>query len=119
MIGSKPLSIRFDKVDGFIWVYDRTRYLVLFWPEKYDAIYNRMRYLISQKMVWHMSFFIIMQEPTVTHTVICINDVYFLNDITILNIWGVDCCFIINGICKSDTINLLQNVNLTKKREIL
>ena len=57
MIGSKPLSIRFDKVDGFIWVYDRTRYLVLFGPEKYDAIYNRIRYLISQKSgITYISF---------------------------------------------------------------
>ena len=28
LIGAKPLRIRFDKVDGFIRVYDRTRYLV-------------------------------------------------------------------------------------------
>ena len=38
-----------DKVDGFIRVYDGTRYLVLFGPEKYNAIYNRIRYLISEK----------------------------------------------------------------------
>ena len=30
-------------------VYDRPRYLVLFGPEKYDAIYNTCIYLISQK----------------------------------------------------------------------
>ena len=28
---------------------DENRYLVLFYPEKYDGIYNRMRYLISVK----------------------------------------------------------------------
>ena len=39
----------FDKVDGFIRVYDETRYLVLFGAEKYDAICNRIRYLVSQK----------------------------------------------------------------------
>ena len=43
---AKPLCIRFDKIDGFIRVYDRTRYLVLFGSEKYDSIYNRIRYLI-------------------------------------------------------------------------
>ena len=26
MTGAKPLRIRFDKVDGFVRVYDRTRY---------------------------------------------------------------------------------------------
>ena len=49
LIGAKPLPIRFDKVDGFIRVYDGNRYLVLFDPEKYDAIYNRIRYLIGVK----------------------------------------------------------------------
>ena len=34
LIGVKPLRIRLDKIDGFIRVYDRTRYLVLFWSEK-------------------------------------------------------------------------------------
>ena len=49
MIGPKSLQIRFDKLGGFIRVYDGTRHLVLFGPEKYDAIYNTTRYLISQK----------------------------------------------------------------------
>ena len=35
--------------DAFIRVYDRTRYLVLFGSEKYDSIYNRIRYLIGVK----------------------------------------------------------------------
>ena len=46
LIGSKPLRIRLDKVDGFIRVYDGSRYLILFGSDKYDAIYNRIRYLI-------------------------------------------------------------------------
>ena len=37
LIGAKPLRIRFDKVDGFIRIYDGTRYLVLFDPEKCDT----------------------------------------------------------------------------------
>ena len=49
LIGAKPLRIRFDKVDGFIRVYDGTRYLVLFGGEKYDFICNRIRYLIGVK----------------------------------------------------------------------
>ena len=47
--GPKPLRIKFDKIDGFITVYNGTRYLVLFGPEKYDAIYYRIIYFISQK----------------------------------------------------------------------
>ena len=49
LIGSKSLDIRFDKINGFIRVYDATRYLVLFESEKCDSICNRIRYLISVK----------------------------------------------------------------------
>ena len=49
LIGAKPLRIWFSKLDGFIKVYNGTRYLTLFGSEKYDAIYNRVRFLISQK----------------------------------------------------------------------
>ena len=48
-IGSKPLRIRFDKINGIIKIYDRTRYLALFGTEKYDIIDDRIRYLISLK----------------------------------------------------------------------
>ena len=43
------MRIRFDKIDGFIRIYDGTRHLVLFAGEKYDFIYNRIRYLIGVK----------------------------------------------------------------------
>ena len=49
MIGAKLLRVWFNQADGFIRVYDGTRYVVLFGPEKYDAICSRIRYLISQK----------------------------------------------------------------------
>ena len=55
--GSKPLHIIFDKIDGFIRIYDGTRYFVLFGFEKYDAIYNRIRYLVSLKSSIRYSFF--------------------------------------------------------------
>ena len=43
LIGTKQLHIKFDKIDGFIRVYNGTRYLVLFGSEKYDVLYNRIR----------------------------------------------------------------------------
>ena len=49
LIGTKPMLLRFDKAKGFIRVYDGSRYLVLFVPEKYDAIYNRSRYRSKKK----------------------------------------------------------------------
>ena len=44
LIDAKPLCVRFEKKDGFIRVYDGARYLVLFGSEKYDFIYNMIRY---------------------------------------------------------------------------
>ena len=49
-IGVKQLRIRFDKTDGFIRVYDGTRYLVLFGGEK---------------------VLIIMQKSKLTHMTLC------------------------------------------------
>ena len=46
---AKHLQIRFDKLDGFIRVYNRTRYLVLLRVEKKNFIYIRIRYLIAVK----------------------------------------------------------------------
>ena len=45
LIGPKPLRIKFNKIDGFIRVYDGTRCLVLFESEKYDLIYHRISIL--------------------------------------------------------------------------
>ena len=42
-------AYRFDKIGGLIRIYDGTRYLTLFSSENHDAIYSRMRYLISLK----------------------------------------------------------------------
>ena len=49
LMGAKRLHIRFDKTDGFMRVYDGSRYLVLFEAEKYDFIYNKIRCLIDVK----------------------------------------------------------------------
>ena len=46
---AKPLRIRFDKVDGIIKIYNGIRYLELFGPRIYNAIYDRTNYLISEK----------------------------------------------------------------------
>ena len=49
LIGSKPLCIRFNEINGFSRVYYGTKYLMLFGLEKQDAIYNRIKYLIGLK----------------------------------------------------------------------
>ena len=45
LVGAKSLHIRFDKIDGFIRVYNGTRYLIIFGAE--NRIYNKIRYLIG------------------------------------------------------------------------
>ena len=50
--GPNPLRIRFNKVGGFIRNNDGTRYLQLLGSEKYDDIYNRIRYQ------FHICFFL-------------------------------------------------------------
>ena len=47
--GTKPLRIRFDKIDGFIKIYDNSRYSVLFDYSYCDEIYDKIKYLISEK----------------------------------------------------------------------
>ena len=50
LIAAKLLGIiRLDKIDRFIRDYIGTRYLVPLGPEKYDTIYNRIKYIISLK----------------------------------------------------------------------
>ena len=44
--------------------------------------------------------------------IMCMN----LNDIYILNIKGVDYCCIIRRLSKSESINLIQNIDLTEKK---
>ena len=38
LIDWQPLNVRFDKIDGFIRIYNGTGYLVLLGPKKYDSI---------------------------------------------------------------------------------
>ena len=57
VIGPKLLCIRFDRIDGSVKIYNGAKYLVFFSPEEYDAIYNRIRYLISLKSsITYVSF---------------------------------------------------------------
>ena len=70
MIGTKPLRIMFDKIDGFIRVFDGTRYLVLFGGRNYCFIYSRIRYLIGVKNGITYVILIIMQKSKDIHTIL-------------------------------------------------
>ena len=49
LIHAKHLHITFDQVGGFIRGYDGSTYLILFYPEKYDSIFDRIRCTIVLK----------------------------------------------------------------------
>ena len=50
LIGSKNLWILFDRVDGFIRNHNGTKYFPLFGSEKYNDIFNMIRYLVTIKL---------------------------------------------------------------------
>ena len=50
LIGLKPLRIRFNRINGC---------LVLLALEKYDTIYNKIKYLKSQKVASHRFFLLL------------------------------------------------------------
>ena len=50
-MSAKPFGIWFEKIYGFIKIHNGISYLVLFGPKRCDAIYDRIRYLISKKRV--------------------------------------------------------------------
>ena len=49
-------NLKFDKVDEFIRIYDRVRYLTLSGSETYAAIYNKISCLVSLKSSIKYSF---------------------------------------------------------------
>ena len=62
LVEPKPFLIRLDEIDGFIIIYEWTRYLTSFDCKKYDAIYDRIRYPIRVKnditcVFSHVDFF--------------------------------------------------------------
>ena len=68
-MGSIPLRVRFDEIDGFIQIYDGLRYLVLF-SYSYDEICNRIKYLISEKVVLQTVLIIILQKSELIHIIL-------------------------------------------------
>ena len=49
LISSKPFRIRWHEIDRLIIIYDGTRYSKLIGTEKYEATFDRIRYLLSLK----------------------------------------------------------------------
>ena len=56
----KPLRIMYGEIDGFIKIHNKIRYLILF-DEWCDKISDRIKYLISEKVVLQRVLIIILQ----------------------------------------------------------
>ena len=69
-MGSKPLRIWFDKIDGFIEIYDIIRYSLILAHCWFDEISDSIKYLISEKVVLHIAIIIILQESKLIHIIL-------------------------------------------------
>ena len=59
----KPFRIRFDKIDGFIMVLDgKIKHLVLFDYWLFDKICNRIKYLVSKKVVLQVDCIVVAND---------------------------------------------------------
>ena len=72
MIGAKPMRIRFDRLHGFIRVYDGTRYLKLSEIGKYHETFNRIRYLTEVESCITYIILFYMQKSKLIHTILCL-----------------------------------------------
>ena len=61
-MGSIPLRIKFDKIDGFIKNYNGIRYLILLDYGWCGKICDRIKYLINEKVVLQIVLIIILEE---------------------------------------------------------
>ena len=69
-MGARPLCIRFDKIDGFIKIYNGTRYLVLFAPRICDTIYDKIRDLIIDKMALGLVLVMILVKSVLIYVIL-------------------------------------------------
>ena len=71
--GPKPLHIRFDKIDGFIGSLDgKIKHLILFDYGFFIKIREKIKYLISKKVVLGMALIIILEKAELIHIIIII-----------------------------------------------
>ena len=76
---AKPLRIRFNKIDGFIMVLDgKIKDLVLFDYGLFDKICDKIKYLISKKVVLQIVLIKIFERSDLIHIIL-----YLLKNIDI------------------------------------
>ena len=67
------MRIKFDKIDGFIMVLDgKIKHLVLFDYGLLDKICDKVKYLISKKVVLQIVLIIIFERSKLIHIILCL-----------------------------------------------
>ena len=70
-MGPKLRRIRFDKIVGFVKVFDgKGEHLVLFDYGLFGKIYNNIKYLISKKVVLQIVLIIILEGSKLIHIIL-------------------------------------------------
>ena len=65
------MRIRFDKIDRFIMIFDdKIKHLVLFDYGLLDKIYNKIKYLISKKLLLQIVLIIILEGSEFTRIIL-------------------------------------------------
>ena len=64
-MGEKPFCIWFDKMDGFIKIYNGIKYLALL---EYNESFDWIKYLISEKIILQIVLVIILQESELVYS---------------------------------------------------
>ena len=78
-MGPKPLCIRFDKIDGFIIVLDgKIMHLIVFDYGLLNKICDKIKYLISKKVVLQIVLIIILERSELIHVILYWLKTYWL-----------------------------------------
>ena len=69
--GPKPFRIRFDKIDGFIAAIDgKNKHLILFDYGLFNKICDKIKHLISKKVVLQIVLIIVLERSELIHIAI-------------------------------------------------
>ena len=108
--GPKPLRIRLDKIDRFIISLDgKIKHLILFDYGLLSKICDKIKYLVSKKVVLQIVFIIILEKSELTQEILTFHDVIILIKSVVSK--NKNKCyyniFLEKGLCKSMNVCIL------------
>ena len=64
------MRIRSDKIDGFIKTHNEIKCLVFFYYGWFDKIFDKIKYLVSEKVVLQIVLIIILEKSELIHIIL-------------------------------------------------